>query len=187
MKIYTKTGDKGQTSLYGGTRVSKAHLRVECYGSVDELNSHIGFSISLITDEIVLSQLKKVQFDLFTLGAELATPTDKLYLTNGISRLPMVISEAEIVELEQWIDQWEALLPPLEYFILPSGGQSAATIHISRTVCRRAERILVALSEAEEIRVEIIKYLNRLSDYLFVLARYIAKLNGETEDYWNIR
>ena len=185
MKIYTKTGDKGTTALYGGNRVSKASARVECYGNIDELNSFIGLAKSEITDEKVLNQLKKIQFDLFTLGSESATPTDKLTLANGKSRLTLMISETEIEELENWMDEYETQLEPLQYFILPGGGKSATALHVCRTVCRRAERSLVFLNESEEVRPELIKYLNRLSDYLFVLARYVSKLNKEKEEYWN--
>lgn len=185
MKIYTKTGDKGQTSLYGGTRVSKASARVESYGNIDELNSFIGFAKSEIQEEKVLNQLKKIQFDLFTVGSESATPTDKLTLANGKSRLSLMISETEIVELENWMDEMEDKLEPLQYFILPGGGKSATSLHICRTVCRRAERSLIFLNETEEVRPELIKYLNRLSDYLFVLARYVSKLGNQTEEYWN--
>ena len=185
MKIYTKTGDKGETALYGGTRVSKASARVESYGNIDELNSFIGFAKSQISDEKVLAQLKKIQFDLFTVGSESATPTDKLTLANGKSRLSLMISETEIEELENWMDEFEKELEPLQYFILPGGGKAATSLHICRTVCRRAERSLVFLNESEEVRPELIKYLNRLSDYLFVLARYVSKLNQETEEYWN--
>ena len=183
MKIYTKTGDKGTTALYGGNRVSKASARVESYGNIDELNSFIGLAKSEITDEKVLNQLKKIQFDLFTLGSESATPTDKLTLANGKSRLTLMISETEIEELENWMDEYETQLEPLQYFILPGGGKSATALHVCRTVCRRAERSLVFLNESEEVRPELIKYLNRLSDYLFVFARYVSKLNKEKEEY----
>ena len=185
MKIYTKTGDKGETSLYGGTRVSKAAARVESYGTLDELNAFIGLAKAEISDEKVLNQLQKIQFDLFTVGSEAATPTDKMFLANGKSRLDLLISEEEITELELWMDDFDAELEPLKFFILPSGGKAAATIHVCRTVCRRAERSMVFLSETEEVRPELIKYLNRLSDYLFVLARYISKISGEKEDFWN--
>ena len=185
MKIYTKTGDKGETALYGGTRVSKASARVESYGTIDELNSFIGVAKSEVKDEHVLNQLKKIQFDLFTLGSESATPTDKLTLANGKSRLALMITDKEIEELEHWMDAFEKELKPLQYFILPDDGRSATSLHVCRTVCRRAERSLVFLNEKEEVRPELIKYLNRLSDYLFVLARYVSKLNNETEEYWN--
>ncbi|MGZ5211871.1 MAG: cob(I)yrinic acid a,c-diamide adenosyltransferase [Kaistella sp.] len=185
MKIYTKTGDKGETALYGGTRVSKASARVEAYGTIDELNSFIGFAKTEIKDETVSAQLKKIQFDLFTVGSESATPTDQLTLANGKSRLSLMISETEIEELEKWMDNFEEELQPLQYFILPGGGKAATALHICRTVCRRAERSLVFLNESEKVRPELIKYLNRLSDYLFVLARYVSKINGEKEEYWN--
>ena len=184
-KIYTKTGDKGETSLYGGTRVSKAAARVESYGTLDELNAFIGLAKAEISDEKVLSQLQKIQFDLFTVGSEAATPTDKLLLANGKNRLDLMISEKEIIELELWMDDFDAELEPLRFFILPSGGKAAATVHVCRTVCRRAERAMVFLNETEEVRPELIKYLNRLSDYLFILARYISKISGEKEEYWN--
>ena len=184
-KIYTKTGDKGETSLYGGTRVSKAAARVESYGTLDELNALIGLAKSEISDEKVLSQLQKIQFDLFTVGSEAATPTDKMLLANGKNRLDLMISEKEITELELWMDDFDAELEPLRFFILPSGGKAAATLHVCRTVCRRAERAMVFLNETEEVRPELIKYLNRLSDYLFILARYISKISGEKEEYWN--
>ena len=184
-KIYTKTGDKGETSLYGGTRVSKAAARVESYGTLDELNAFIGLAKAEISDEKVSSQLQKIQFDLFTVGSEAATPTDKLILANGKNRLDLMISEEEISELEHWMDDLDAELEPLQFFILPSGGKAAASIHVCRTVCRRAERAMVYLNETEEVRPELIKYLNRLSDYLFILARYISKISGEKEDYWN--
>lgn len=184
-KIYTKTGDKGETSLYGGTRVSKAAARVESYGTLDELNAFIGLAKAEISDEKVLNQLQKIQFDLFTVGSEAATPTDKMLLANGKSRLDVIISEKEIAELELWMDDFDAELEPLRFFILPSGGKAAATLHVCRTVCRRAERAMVFLNETEEVRPELIKYLNRLSDYLFILARYISKISGEKEDYWN--
>ena len=184
-KIYTKTGDKGETSLYGGTRVSKAAARVESYGTLDELNAFIGLAKAEISDEKVLNQLQKIQFDLFTVGSEAATPTDKMLLANGKNRLDLMISEKEITELEIWMDDFDAELEPLKFFILPSGGKAAATVHVCRTVCRRAERAMVFLNETEEVRPELIKYLNRLSDYLFILARYISKISGEKEDYWN--
>lgn len=185
MKIYTKTGDKGETSLYGGTRVSKAAARVESYGTLDELNAFIGLAKAEISDEKVLNQLQKIQFDLFTVGSEAATPTDKLILANGKNRLDLMISEEEISELEHWMDDLDAELEPLQFFILPSGGKAAASVHVCRTVCRRAERAMVYLNETEEVRPELIKYLNRLSDYLFILARYISKISGEKEEYWN--
>ena len=185
MKIYTKTGDAGETALYGGTRVSKSSARVDSYGNIDELNSFIGVAKAQISDKNILNQLKKIQFNLFTVGSEAATPTDKLTLANGNSRLTLIISPKETEELEMWMDEMEEKLEPLKYFILPGGGGGATAIHVARTVCRRAERSLVFLNEAESVRPELIKYLNRLSDYLFVLARFVSKLNNETEEFWN--
>ena len=185
MKIYTKTGDKGETGLYGGTRISKASARVESYGNIDELNAAIGVAKSHIEDEDIIKQLKQIQFDLFTVGSEASTPIDKLFLANGKARLPLVISEKEIEELEVWMDAMDEKVEPLQYFILPGGGKAATFLHVARTVCRRAERSLVFLNQSEEVRAELIKYLNRLSDYLFVLARYVSKLNNEPEEYWN--
>lgn len=184
MKIYTKTGDNGQTSLYGGTRISKASARVEAYGNIDELNSAIGVALSYIDNENLTPQLKKIQYDLFTLGAEVATPHDKLFLANGKTRLPIIINSDEIKELEQWIDEIDAQLEPLQHFILPSGGKSSAHLHLARTICRRAERGIVFLHENEKLRNEIIIYLNRLSDYLFVIARFAAKIDGQEETFW---
>lgn len=184
MKIYTKTGDKGETALYGGTRVSKASARVESYGNIDELNSFIGVAKSQIDEAEVLAQLKKIQFNLFTVGSEAATPIDKLFLANGKPRLSLLLDENDINELEVWMDNFEEKLQPLQYFILPGGGKAATALHVARTVCRRAERSLVFLKESEEVRPELIKYLNRLSDYLFVLARYVSKLHNEPEEYW---
>lgn len=184
MKIYTKTGDKGTTSLYGGVKVSKAHIRIDAYGTTDELNSFIGTVLAFNNSEEVKEQLIQVQKELFVLGAELATPKEKLYLANGKSRIGKMIQDTEIEQLESWIDEWEKELEPLKFFILPSGGKASANAHLARTVCRRAERIVVALSQHEEIRPEIQKYLNRLSDYLFVIARVLAKNDGEEEVMW---
>lgn len=185
MKIYTKTGDKGQTALYGGTRISKSSARVEAYGTVDELNSFVGMAKSAIQNEKLIGQLKKIQFDLFTLGAEVATPEDKLMLANGKSRLPLVIEHQDIEKLENWIDDWEQILQPLQFFILPAGDHASATLHVCRTVTRRAERALVFVNENENSRPELLQYLNRLSDYFFVVARVIAQKNGTAEEYWN--
>lgn len=184
MKIYTKTGDSGETSLYGGTRVSKCDARVNAYGNIDELNAFIGSAKSKILDETIISQLKKIQFDLFTLGAEVATPPEKLILANGKSRLPETISTEEIQELEDWIDSHQENLPALQYFILPAGGEASTALHIARTVCRRTERSMVELNSNDEIRAEIIQYLNRLSDYLFVITRVVSFSQNEPEEYW---
>lgn len=184
-KIYTKTGDKGETALYGGTRVSKASAKVEAYGTIDELNAFIGIAKSHIDDSDCLKQLAEIQYDLFTLGSEAATPIDKVYLANGKSRLPVTIKEEDISKLEVWMDKMDESLEPLQFFILPGGGKAATFLHAARTICRRAERGMVFLNETEEMRPELIKYLNRLSDYLFVMARYVSMLNNEQEEYWN--
>lgn len=184
-KIYTKTGDKGETALYGGTRVSKASARVEAYGTIDELNAFIGIAKSHIDDSDCSKQLAEIQYDLFTLGSEAATPIDKVYLANGKSRLPVTIKEEDISKLEVWMDKMDESLEPLQFFILPGGGKAATFLHAARTICRRAERGMVFLNETEEMRPELIKYLNRLSDYLFVMARYVSMLDNEQEEYWN--
>lgn len=184
MKVYTKTGDKGTTSLYGGTKVSKNHIRIDAYGTVDELNSAIGLIRSSPISDTYKAQLIEIQKDLFHTGAELATPNDKMYLANGKPRLAKLISETDINHLEKWIDEMEEELPPLMHFILPGGNPGASNAHLSRCICRRAERIIVALKELEEVREEILKFLNRLSDYLFVLARKIAQDAGHEEIKW---
>lgn len=184
MKIYTKTGDKGGTSLYGGVKVSKNNIRIEAYGTVDELNSAIGLIRSGDISESAQNQLIKVQKNLFHLGAELATPKDKMYLQNGNCRLPKILREDDILALEKWIDEIDEKLPPLTHFILSGGNMETAHAHLCRCICRRAERKTVALAEVEDIRAEVIKYLNRLSDYLFVLARKIAFDAGHEEVKW---
>ncbi|MGB6083284.1 cob(I)yrinic acid a,c-diamide adenosyltransferase [Moheibacter sp.] len=184
MKVYTKTGDKGTTSLYGGVKVSKNHIRIDAYGTVDELNSAIGLIRSSEIKSDSKNQLIQIQKNLFHVGAELATPPEKLFLANGKSRLPKLIEEADIEELEIWIDRMEEELPPLMHFILPGGNLASSHTHLCRCICRRGERITVALREVEETREEILKYLNRLSDYLFVLARKIAQDAGHEEIKW---
>ena len=184
MKIYTKTGDKGSTSLFGGEKVSKNNIRIEAYGTTDELNSFLGLIHAHSEDEKLINQILKVQETIFVLGSELATPKDKMYLGNGKSRIPEMIQNQDIESLETWIDDCEEILEPLTHFILPGGGKAAAFAHVARTVCRRAERSVVALAESEEIRPELQKYLNRLSDYLFVVARVSAKLGQHPEVLW---
>lgn len=181
MKIYTKTGDKGSTSLFGGTRVPKDHIRIESYGTVDELNSYIG----LIRDQEIDSHYKdiliEIQDRLFTAGALLATPEDKTVLKNGENRLQNLgIIDSDIELLEKEIDTMESLLPPMTHFVLPGGHPTVSHCHIARCICRRAERLTVQLSHNESVPEIIIRYLNRLSDYLFVLARKLTlDLNAE--------
>ena len=183
MKIYTKTGDKGTTSLIGGTKVSKAHLRIEAYGTVDELNSYIGLCKDLSTDKKSNTVLQEVQDRLFTIGAALACDPEK----ETKMKIPD-LKEEDITLLEKEIDMMNETLPPMKSFILPGGHITVSHIHISRCICRRAERCCVRL-EAEQNEVEpiIIKYLNRLSDYLFVLARYAGHLLNIAELPWKPR
>lgn len=173
MKIYTRTGDKGQTSLFGGARVPKNDPNVEAYGTVDELSSTLGVARAVWPNAPIDAQLHQVQMDLFEIGAHLASP--------GTSRFPGV-DPARIAELETGIDQMESELAPLKTFILPGGSPAAAHLHVSRTVCRRAERLVVALHEQDEAGV--ITYLNRLSDYLFVAARFANKRQGIEDVPW---
>jgi len=183
MKIYTKTGDKGTTSLIGGTKVSKAHLRIEAYGTVDELNSYIGLCKDLLTDKNSNTVLQEVQDRLFTIGSALACDPEK----ETKMKIPD-LKEEDITLLEREIDKMNETLPPMKSFILPGGHPTVSHIHISRCICRRAERCCVRL-EAEQNEVEpiIIKYLNRLSDYLFVLARYAGHLLTVAELPWKPR
>jgi len=168
MKIYTKTGDKGDTSLFGGKRISKADLKIDTYGTVDELNSYVGL-VKDVCDNDQNKVLLKIQEQLFTIGAILATPEGK---KNTFFK---EVDSDDITYLEKQIDKMNETLTELDAFILPGGHVYVSYCHIARTVCRRAERLTVALSKNENINELIIKYLNRLSDYLFVLARKLAK------------
>ena len=185
MKIYTKTGDKGTTALFGGTRVKKYNLRIESYGTVDELNSYIGLIKDQEVSEYTKSALLKVQNELFTLGAMLATPPEKETLKSGKERLNIPkVDDNSILFLENEIDKMDAELPQMTHFILPGGHQAVSFCHIARCVCRRAERLSVALNDEESINNDIIKYLNRLSDYLFTLARKLSKELSVEEIKW---
>lgn len=177
MKIYTKKGDKGNTSLFGGTRVPKSSARIEAYGTVDELNSIVGLGASYDLSDLGRRWTKKVQEDLFVLGADLATPPSSQTRINRID-------EEAITYLEEAIDTMEEELSTLKNFILPGGSHAGATFHLARTVCRRAERATVTCSETEEISDLTIKYLNRLSDFFFVLARFENKEAGTREETW---
>jgi cob(I)alamin adenosyltransferase len=185
MKIYTKTGDKGTTALFGGTRVPKHHIRIDSYGTVDELNSHIG----LLRDQDINPHYQKVLMEiqdlLFTVGAVLATDPEKATLKNGKDRLNIPkISEAEVAILEKEMDTMNAELPPMTHFVLPGGHQTVSFCHIARCVCRRAERLATALYEVEPFDEYTLKYLNRLSDYLFVLARKLSHDLQANEIKW---
>ena len=179
MKIYTKTGDRGQTGLYGGGRVSKANLRIAAYGETDELNSVVGWARTKApaADQ---APLESIQNDLFNLGAELATPP-KNRKALAASQL---LTQDRVRWLEAEIDRMEASLDPLRTFVLPGGCEASAILHLARTVCRRAERAVVALGKKEKIRGLTIEYLNRLSDYFFVLARYANKRGGIGDVPW---
>ena len=166
MKIYTKTGDKGTTSLVGGTRVPKTHIRLEAYGTVDELNSNLGLLITYLLDGKDKDFLQQVQDRLFAVGSHLATDREKMELKEA-----SIISSEQVEMVEREIDRLDTLLPPLSAFILPGGSRGAAVCHVCRTVCRRAERRILALAEQVEIASELLAYVNRLSDYLFVLSR----------------
>ncbi len=182
-KIYTKTGDEGTTSLIGGTKVPKSHLRIECYGTIDELNSHIGLINVLVENEPIRIILKEIQDRLFTIGSSLACDPEK----EPLIRIPD-LNESDIVLLEEEIDRMNETLPAMKSFILPGGNQAVACTHIARCVCRRAERLCVNMQE-HNLFVEplIIKYTNRLSDYLFVLSRYICQLTKTPEIIWQPR
>lgn len=177
MKIYTKKGDAGETSLFGGNKTKKSNVRISAYGTVDELNSTIGMVLSYSLSDLGIEILEQVQNDLFVVGATLATPDPEK------SRIDQV-GDSEIKGLETWIDKLEEDLPQLKSFILPGGGGAGSTLHFARTVCRRAERETVQLSESEEIPADAIIYMNRLSDLLFVLARYENRQQGEKETPW---
>lgn len=178
MKIYTKTGDTGTTALYGGKRLSKGDLKIEAYGTIDELNSHLGLVTTFFEEKEYSDLFNQIQSRLFDIGTHLAAETGKKNLI-----LPE-IPEASITLLEQYIDKMNEKLPELKFFILPGGNRAAAVTHIARTVCRRAERTVVRLAEQEEILPILIQYLNRLSDFLFVLARKFSNDSNEPEIVW---
>ena len=175
MKIYTKKGDSGETSLFGGKRVSKNSIRIEAYGTVDELNSHLGFARTLDPSPRMDADVQTLQEMLFVLGADLATPAG-----GTVKR----ITEDDVTALEQRIDALEPDLPALKNFILPGGSPLAAHLHIARTVCRRAERLVTALGESENLDPYPLKFLNRLSDLLFVMARHANRTSGKKDTPW---
>lgn len=183
LKIYTKTGDKGTTSLIGGTKVSKSHIRIESYGTVDELNSWVGVVSDHITDEATKQTLKEIQDRLFTIGSSLACDPEK----EPMLKIPD-LKETDVEFLEKEIDRMNETLEPMKSFILPGGAAAVSFAHVARCVCRRAERLCVSM-QVEEMEVEplVIKYLNRLSDHLFVVARYVGHLQGAEEVKWKAR
>jgi cob(I)alamin adenosyltransferase len=176
MKIYTKTGDAGETGLFGGGRVPKDDPRVQAYGHVDELNATLGFAAALDPAGFESEFLQSIQRDLFAIGAELATPNE--------AKVKEKMSADRVGAIEQVIDKHEATLAPLKNFILPGGTPKAAALHVARTTCRRAERAVVTLARDQQINPIIIHYLNRLSDLLFVLARAVNKQAGRSDVVW---
>lgn len=180
MKIYTRTGDAGQTSLVGGIRVPKTHPRLEAYGTLDELNSHVGLLTSLVNDSTQRELLHAIQEDLFVVSSNLATDTTQQALpASGM------VGEERVQALEQAIDKLSEMLPPQRAFILPGGCTPAAQAHVCRTVCRRAERRILALAEADVmVDATLLCYVNRLSDYFFMLARALNTERGQVETCW---
>ena len=176
MKIYTRTGDDGSTGLFGGGRVGKSDQRIECYGTIDELNAAIGLAAAVIQSDDLLQSLREIQHELFNIGSHLATPPE----SSSAARLPP-LEESIISRLEVEMDRADEQLPKLKQFILPGGTEAACRLHMARTICRRAERRVVALAMDRPVSNVIVRYLNRLSDWLFVMAR-LANLRGGVED-----
>ena len=180
MKIYTKTGDKGTTSLVGGTRVPKTHIRLEAYGTVDELNSNLGLLITYLSDEKDRTFVRNVQNRLFAVGSSLATDLEKTDL-----KCASIVHPEDTECIEREIDRLDALLPPLRAFVLPGGSRAASVCHVCRTVCRRAERRILALAEQCEVAPDLLAYVNRLSDYLFILSRKTNLDEKKDELFWD--
>ncbi|MEO8457340.1 MAG: cob(I)yrinic acid a,c-diamide adenosyltransferase [Chloroflexota bacterium] len=180
--IYTRSGDAGTTGLFGGGRVAKDHPRVTAYGEVDELNSTIGVAITFMSDARLTETLTGVQNELFNIGAELASESGAEKSANYARQFTN--ADAKTDALEHLMDELDATLPPLTTFVLPSGSQAGALLHLCRTVCRRAERAVVTLSHGEAVNPELGRYLNRLSDLLFVMARYLNQADGRPETPW---
>lgn len=181
-KLYTRTGDRGQTGLFGGRRVPKDHPRVAAYGAIDELNAALGLAISYIRQRRLVASLQTIQNELFNIGAELATVGPVRSRRKEAASLRLEGAKTEW--LESLIDEYDARVPPLRTFVLPSGTTAASALHVARTVCRRAEREVVALARKQPINAAITTYLNRLSDLLFVLARYVNKAARRRELLW---
>lgn len=179
-KLYTRTGDRGETALLGGKRVPKDHPRVEAYGSIDELNSALGVAVSFIRQRRVAAALQSIQNELLNIGSDLAGERGR----GPEKGRTFIDPESRIAGLERLIDEYDAKVPPLRTFIIPSGSQAGALLHLARSVCRRAERAVVRLSRQENVGPYVIVYLNRLSDLLFVLARYVNKAARKPETPW---
>ena len=180
MKIYTKTGDAGETSLFGGARLPKNHIRIESYGTLDELNSYIGLVSDSTDNQAIKLVLKEIQDRLFTIGSHLASDPSKDMIVPDLK-----LTDIETLETE--MDNMDLMLEPLRHFILPGGHVSVSYCHVARCVCRRCERLVVALAQNEKVDAMIVQYLNRLSDYLFVLARFMAYSLGIVENKWTPR
>lgn len=182
-KLYTRQGDRGETSLFGGERVPKDHLRVEAYGLLDHLSATLGFLVVSLDEGEMRDELRQVQNALFDLGAELATPPG----SRLEYKLPRSIEEEDWRRLERLLDEYDAQVPPLRTFVLPGGHETAARAHLARTTCRTAERAVVRLAHEEEVRADVLTYLNRLSDFLFVCARLLNHRAGIEEVTWQLR
>jgi cob(I)alamin adenosyltransferase len=180
MKIYTKGGDKGETGLFGGERVPKDSIRIEAYGTIDELNSFIGLALTEIKDTDIIKLLSRIQNILFTLGSDLAAPDNE---KNRIHNIPR-ITKSHFKEIEKEIDKFDSRLEALRNFILPGGCKNSALLHICRTICRRAERRVITLNNGVNLNPDIIIFLNRLSDLFFVLSRYENKISGIEDTKW---
>lgn len=178
--VYTKTGDCGTTGLVGGTRVPKTHIRLEAYGTVDELNANLGLLVTYLTEKHDVEFVLKVQYKLFAIGSHLATDQERRELHEA-----SIIAPTDVEGVEQEIDAIDEILPSLRNFVLPGGSLASSVCHICRTVCRRAERRILTLSESCTIAPEVLAYVNRLSDYLFVLSRKINFNEGKDEVFWN--
>lgn len=181
MKIYTKKGDEGKTGLIGGTRILKSSLRIEAYGTIDELNSHLGLIRDQEINQRYCEQILEIQDRLFTIGSSLASDPEKSKM-----KIPDLL-ESDIIALENWMDEMDESLEPMKFFVLPGGHTTVSYCHIARCVCRRAERITVDLKESDFVAPLILQYLNRLSDYLFVLSRKLTKDLGAVEKPWKPR
>ncbi len=181
MKIYTKKGDTGKTGLIGGTRVPKNAVRIDAYGTVDELNSFLGVVRDYEIDEKYKAQIIEIQDRLFTIGSSLASDPEKSNM-----KIPD-LKESDIETLENWMDEMNAELPEMRFFVLPGGHQAVSFCHVARCVCRRAERIIVELNDTEFVAPLVLSYMNRLSDYIFVLGRKITQDLGATEQAWHPR
>lgn len=181
MRIYTKTGDEGETGLFGGGRVAKDHVRVMAYGDVDELNAAIGLARATPPVELFDAELTRIQRDLFALGGQLASP-DPAKVQAALAKADL--SDQRVIDFERAIDAADAELPPLRAFVLPAGTEKSATLHLARTICRRAERSVVTLARDADLPPLFLIYLNRLSDYLFVLARLANHRGGRPDVTW---